>query len=327
VKWIIVLGMHRSGTSAITRAVGRLGASAGDEARMQKHWENVPLRHMNEELLAAGRGDWDAPPPRGWLTSKRVGARRTGAKHLLEQEFPEADVTIWKDPRTCLTLPFWLDLVEGAAFFLVIHRHPTEVAASLTARNKYGRGVGYALWERYNADALAAIAGRPAVVLDYGKVVSSPVEALDEVKSSFAALGLELPNDPRTTDHGLVVQERHHTAAAADAVDVVATPSQRELFDRLRALEGSHVAMPGPAAPPAQSPLSMELLDLVGKLRKARGARRRARVAANATEDGHEPSTEPQPEAVDRQPDDDDDDHDHDDDIAIDAAAGRAAPG
>ena len=278
-KWIIVLGMHRSGTSAITRAVGLLGAAMGDEDRLRKHWENIPLRHQNEQLLGAGRGAWDSPPPRDWLTSDRVQALKARSKEVLEREYPETDVAIWKDPRTCLTLPFWLDLIEGETYFLVVHRHPTEVSASLTTRNSFGQGQGYALWERYNADALAAVAGQPAVVLDYGKVVTAPVEALGQVRSSFAALGLELPNDPASTDHGLVAQERHHTAATADAVDDIATPSQVELFERLRTLEGSHAALPGPAEPPPQSPLSLELLELAGRLR---AARKRARSPGGA---------------------------------------------
>lgn len=284
-KWIIVLGMHRSGTSAITRAISRLGASASDEARLHKHWENVPLRHVNEQLLHAGRGSWDSPPARGWLTNKRVRAQRAPAKLVLEREYPEVAVAVWKDPRTCLTLPFWLELIKGEAYFLVVSRHPTEVAASLTTRNKFGRGLGYALWERYNADALAAIAGRPAVVLDYGRVVAEPDAALGNIRAWFAELGLQLPNDPASTDHGIAAQERHHTAESQDAVDEIATPSQRALFDRLRTLAGRHAELPGPAEPPATSPLSIELIELAGRLRRTQAARKRARAASgSATE-------------------------------------------
>ena len=274
--------MHRSGTSAITQAIGRLGASMGDESQLHRHRENVPLREVNERLLEAGGGSWASPPARGWLDTEPVAILRDRAKQILDQEYPDADVAIWKDPRTCLTLPFWLDLIDGEPHFLVIHRHPTEVAASLATRNGFGTGLGYALWERYNADALAAMAGRPAIVVDYARVVTEPIEVLGQVRSAVVEAGVELPNDPATTDHGLVAQKRHHTAETDDALDEIATPSQHELFARLRALEGAHAALPGSAEPPAQSPLSVELLELVGKVRASRQARRRPRPTEDA---------------------------------------------
>jgi hypothetical protein len=256
----------------------------GDESELHKNWENVALRHVNEQLLSAGGGSWASPPARGWLDLELAADLRPTAKRVLDEEFPDGDVAVWKDPRTCLTLPFWIDLL-GEPYFVVIHRHPTEVAASLTTRNNFGVGLGYALWERYNADALAAMAGRPAIVLDYATVVEKPIEALGQVRSALAELGVELPNDPATTDHGLVAQERHHTAESADALDPIATPSQIELYTRLRHLEGAHTALPGPADPPAQSPLSVELLELVGKVRRSAQARKRSRAIATGAPD------------------------------------------
>ena len=53
---VFVLGMHRSGTSAFVHAVGSLGASMGNPSGIKKHFEQVPLRHVNEKLLRSGGG-------------------------------------------------------------------------------------------------------------------------------------------------------------------------------------------------------------------------------------------------------------------------------
>jgi hypothetical protein len=65
---IVILGMHRSGTSATTRALGLLGASLGPPANLGKFWENQVMRRPNEQLLEAFGGGWECPPelPEGW---------------------------------------------------------------------------------------------------------------------------------------------------------------------------------------------------------------------------------------------------------------------
>lgn len=277
-KPIIVLGMHRSGTSAVTHAIGRLGAALGDETRMKKHYENIPLRKVNHDLLAVGDGTWDAPPAPGWLDTAPARRLASRGRQKVRQQFADADVLVWKDPRTCLTLPFWFDVFDEPPVFLFIYRHPTEVADSLKSRNKFGRGHGYALWERYNADALSSIDGFPTIVVEYGALVTDPEESLKAIAAALADFGAELPNDPTSTDHGLVAQERHHTAGDLEAIDgEVATSSQLELFRLLREIDGAHGQLKLPRPVPSPHPLSVELLDLVRRNRLAR-----AKVKADA---------------------------------------------
>lgn len=275
-KPIIVLGMHRSGTSAVTRAIGHLGAEMGDERRIHKHHENIPLRKVNQRLLTLGEGTWDAPPAPGWLDEPAARGLLDHARQVVARQFGSADLAVWKDPRTCLTAPFWFDVFEEPPVLLLIHRHPTEVADSLTSRNSFGRGHGYALWERYNADALRFAAGRPTVVVAYDTLVTDPETSLARMRTAFADFGAELTNDPAITEHGLVAQERHHTAGDRDTVDTeVATPAQRELFALLRDLDGAHAKLTLPLGLPDPHPLSLELLEHVRQARLARAARRR----------------------------------------------------
>jgi hypothetical protein len=285
VRWIIVLGMHRSGTSAFTQAVGSLGASMGNPAGLKKHLENVSLRRVNERLLQSGGGKWDAPPAVGWLDGEPDAKLVEVGRRVAGEEFPDGDFAVWKDPRTCLTVPFWLHVLPSDPVFLLIHRHPTEVAASLTERNSMGKGHGYALWERYNADALNAIAGRPTVVLDYPSVLTDPVGQLEVVASALTSFGIDLPNDPATAEHGLVSQRRHHTADDAEELDEIATESQRAVFATLNALHGAYDALPLAAPLPAPHPLSTEIFDMVLKLRKAKQGAQAAAAATDAAEE------------------------------------------
>lgn len=288
-RWIIVLGMHRSGTSAFAHAVGSLGASMGNPAGMMKHFEQVPLRRVNEKLLRSVDGSWDTPPPVGWLDGTIDPKLVDLGRRVTKEQFPDGDVAVWKDPRTCLTVPFWLEVLPPDPVFLIIYRHPTEVAASLAGRNRMGPGHGYGLWERHNADALKAIVGRPTLVLDYPSVVGDPIGQLHTVKSALTSFGIELPNDPATADHGLVPQQRHHVAADAEALDPIATESQRALFATLNTLRGSHeaLALPEPIADP--HPLSAEIFKMARKVRRQKQARRQSRSSDSdvaAGEDG-----------------------------------------
>lgn len=309
VQRIIVLGMHRSGTSAITRALGLLGASMGVRSHLGKHWENGPLRRINASLLTAAGGTWDAPPTVTSATWSELSIAELGsrARQALADEFGDAPVMVWKDPRTCITLPFWLELLESEPVFVLIYRHPSEVAASLAARNKFSSAHSYTIWERYNGDALRAAAGLPMVVVDYGRMLAQPVEIVHEVVRWLGGLGVELPNDPATTDLELVAQQRHHEAGEPDALDgAVATTSQHDLFALLRELEGPHDALALPRPVPEPNPLSVELLALAGQVRRLRSSRRSGGGKNNRRPpagDG-EPaaSADGQPEAAGSQP-------------------------
>jgi hypothetical protein len=267
---VTVVGMHRSGTSALVRALGLLGARLGGSADLGKHWEHRQLRRVNQRLLSTADGRWDVPPawPPGWPDGRAEARLLARARRVLDAELAGAPVAAWKDPRTCLTLPFWRRVLDDETVVVLVHRHPVEVADSLTARNGLVRGHGLALWERYNADALRAAAGLPTVVVSYGAILADPVARMATLTEQLARLGVALPHDPRSTDLGIVPELRHHdagagpVAASADSLPPVVTDSQRDLRDLLGALDGAHASLALPGALPRPHPLSDEILAL-----------------------------------------------------------------
>src|SRR5688572_17839806 len=113
---ICTLGMHRSGTSLVSRTLNLLGVHLGpsdrllpaDEDNPKGYWEHRAIVDLNDEILDRFGGRWDEPPsfPPAWPRDPRMEDLREQARHLLTDNFAVAPLWGWKDPRTCLTLPF-----------------------------------------------------------------------------------------------------------------------------------------------------------------------------------------------------------------------------
>ncbi len=236
------------------------------------------MREPNEALLRAFGGGWDCPPrmPEGWVGSDAARAVLPSARAAWAT-YGNPDVVAWKDPRTCITLPFWTQLFPEPPVVIFVHRHPIEVADSLTARNGFRRAHGLALWERYNAAALDAATGRPTVAIPYPRLVEAPVATMRTVVDALAGWGVTPAQQPESTDLELTPKKRHHETGADDAFDdPMATPSQRELFALLHDLPTVSDSFAPPPVP-AAGPLSDEIIDLAAELRFSRIEARQAR--------------------------------------------------
>ena len=104
---LFVLGMHRSGTSALTRVLNLLGMHLGDqllgarEGNAAGHWEPIPVIELNERLLAALGRTWDDPREMGpgWLQNSAVQALLPEASLLLKRDYLSRPNWSIKDPR------------------------------------------------------------------------------------------------------------------------------------------------------------------------------------------------------------------------------------
>jgi GT2 family glycosyltransferase len=210
---LLILGMHRSGTSLVARSLEVAGLYAGDSDDMLAaqadnplgFYERRDLVQCNDALLAAVGATWFAPPaeplsPMGGdvgevLTRLRNTSRGAG--------------TFIKDPRLCLTWPAW---AAAESVVVYVYRNPLAVADSLRRRNAFPLGYGLALWEHYNRCALAALDGRPYVAVSYDAIAADPAE-LQCLLERLAALGVPLRPEPF---HDLFETGLRH-AASSDA--------------------------------------------------------------------------------------------------------------
>jgi hypothetical protein len=217
---VIVLGMHRSGTGALTRVLGLLGCDLpktlmdGNKTNETGHWESTPVCRLNDRMLESAGSSWDdwLPLNPDWFRSPKVEEFRAEAAGLLASEFGASSFFVLKDPRNCRLLPFWLDVFADAGVEPVvvsIARNPLEVAASLKARNGFDPAFAHLLWLRHVLDAEAGSRGLRRCFTTYDELMDDWVRLADRAQK---ALGLVWPRS---------------AAAAADEVEAFLAPHLR----------------------------------------------------------------------------------------------------
>lgn len=179
---IIVLGMHRSGTSLVTRLLNLMGVYLGEGPDLlpgqpdnpKGFWERSDVQQLHEEMLSRFDSAW----------FDITGFNAKHADNAVRQEFEDKANRIlsilephrpWaiKDPRLCLFFPWWARLLEAPVVIYVV-RAPWEVAASLRKRNGFPLAVGAAIWELYNRHALEAVRRFPVIRLNLENLVKDP---------------------------------------------------------------------------------------------------------------------------------------------------------
>jgi hypothetical protein len=196
--WVLVVGMHRSGTSALTGALGRLGLALPSTDDLVSgrydnpvHYESQALNDLDDAVLGALGGSWSAPPTLGpgWEASAAVLEVSRHAATAARQAFPVPGPVVWKDPRLCLLLPLWRWLLPAPVVTVFLWRSPHAVARSLRARQGFPLSLGLALWERYTRHALAGLAGHGAYVIAYEALLADPRAALGPLAHWLEAQG------------------------------------------------------------------------------------------------------------------------------------------
>lgn len=243
---VLVLGMHRSGTSAVTHLVSALGLELGpecdlysDPANPRGHWESRTLIAMNNRILLAHGGTSVAPPrlAERWQHRWRSRLLYRQGRSALGRVF-RGDGWVWKDPRNCLTLPFWRHLIRRSPVGVFVWRHPSEVAMSLQARDSdLPLRKGVFLWERYVRSALSAAHGMPVVFVEHRELVERPFDVAERLASTLKAFGVRLSSPASIA--GQVIEPSLHRQRTGAVIGL--TQEQQALLERLRRLP-SHTA-------------------------------------------------------------------------------------
>jgi len=203
-KLIVVLGMHRSGTSAVTRGLKVLGVELGDNfippaADNEKgFWEDLDLNKLNIELLQFLSQDWHTliSIPRDELKSEKLAAFRLRAIELLNEKTKLINAFGMKDPRMAKLLPFWQEVFDHCQFevdYVIAIRNPLSVAKSLATRNKIAEEKSHYLWLTHVLANILDTAGSPKILVDYDRLMDDPSV---EILRIAQALGLEDGIDP-----------------------------------------------------------------------------------------------------------------------------------
>jgi hypothetical protein len=245
---IHVIGMHRSGTSATTGLLGQLGlgmpvdehlvpANADNE---RGHWESRSIVQLNNRIFRHFGGLLFSPPllVDGWQDDPSLDELRAEAGRRFRASFGPRPVA-WKDPRTCLTLPFWRTVIDPPAAAVFIFRDPLEVARSLRARSDMPLIHGLAAWERYVRAAASNLDGVPTLAADFDTVLADPVSFTDSLVRFLHEVGVEVDPDRRTAADAFVSRELRHQHGESEFTPGPAAGA-RLVLEELRQRQGSH---------------------------------------------------------------------------------------
>ena len=180
---LFVLGMHRSGTSALTGAFAKSGAFPGTHLmpatadNAEGYWECAPVVRLNDQLLLRLGARWDsvAPLPAGWMSLPPIEGVREHAARIVASEFGDSKFAVLKDPRLCRLLPFWRSVFDTAGFTsscVLTVRRPMEVAASLARRDQFAPEKSLALWYAHLVDAERDSRGMPRAMVPYDALLA-----------------------------------------------------------------------------------------------------------------------------------------------------------
>ena len=295
-RGVVVTGMHRSGTSALTRVINLLGIPLADRSDLwlelpgnnAGYWESASLAQLNERLLGRLKATWWCPPPPG--QESRL-SREAGLVAEARRMFCDLHPTrrwVWKDPRTSLTLPFWRAVLSDSFVGVLALRRPLEVAASLAQRDGLPLAWSLALWERYTRSALTGLRGLPVLIVPYDSLLDEASRWCATAIAFLAEMGvLEEPDEAGCDEvgHFLDLHHRHWTRSDADLLlSPLVTTAQTDLYFTLRNSAERFGGFEPPELP-SESPSTEELFNEI----RANGARDlpeqlRHRVAAR-----HEP--------------------------------------
>jgi GT2 family glycosyltransferase len=176
---IVVAGVHRSGTSAITRVLSLLGidlprhlAPGIPNNNELGFWESVPIAEAHDRFLESIGSAWDdvSPIPQSVFASARADSFIGELDGLLHAEYGDSSLFVVKDPRLCRLLPLWigaLDRFAARPSFVITTRNPLEVAGSLKARDGFSGTKSCLLWLRHLLDAERDSRGFARVFVSY----------------------------------------------------------------------------------------------------------------------------------------------------------------
>jgi hypothetical protein len=204
-RTVAILGMHRCGTSTITRAFNLLGVYLGEEKdfippdrfNREGYWERKDFCRLQNNLLATLKRSWDTgvPLPEKWQHTSEVQQFKKELITLIRQNFSGVALWGWKDPRSTILIELWKNILEELSIELSVVfavRNPLDVALSLKQRENFSFDKSFGIWFNYNIIALHAVLNISTAFISYDRFLSNWES---ELKRCSAELNILWPED------------------------------------------------------------------------------------------------------------------------------------
>ncbi|MFM9847218.1 MAG: glycosyltransferase [Hyphomicrobiaceae bacterium] len=245
---VVVLGMHRSGTSALTRGLRALGIELGDNLKPpvagdndKGFFEDAGLSSINDDLLHLWKGGWDSLHAGGSeAQDPALRALSLKACEIVRRQFGSVPYFAFKDPRTARNLPFWKQVfqhVGATPYYVIVFRNPLSTARSLAARDGFPHKKSYFLWLLHMLDAVCGTENEHRIFIEYDDLLGEPDAQLARIASFIddARVNVSYPEARAYGEDFLEKRLRHHSATEEDlALDPASTGLLREAYRLLR---------------------------------------------------------------------------------------------
>jgi len=234
---VVILGMHRSGTSMVAGALAAGGVfvgNAGDLLSDQDDnplgfWERSDVVSLNDSILAASDSAWFNPPADVLPASPDD---KDNIESILSG-MPADRSWLVKDPRMVLTWPLWQSALADP-LLVFVYRDPCTVAMSLQRRNGFPLSLGLALWEYYNQLVLDALQVPDSVAISYESITRDPEATLGGLLHSLKEQGVSCAQTPNTQAFDASLGKAGR--ANRETAEALLTDSQRQLAAYCEAL-------------------------------------------------------------------------------------------
>lgn len=195
---VMVLGMHRSGTSAMSGLLVKAGLDAPQDlmpptkANPRGYWESLGAMQLNDKMLQQLGSEWNNPRTLhgdGWGMNETSACEwRAGLLNLLRSSYPAGGCALLKDPRLCVLLPGLRPWLESRLMTCVVFlpvRHPAEVAASLKLAEGTLRSQALLLWLGHVFQAERYSRGLDRLIVNYQQMLSNPDVVLEQCRNTI----------------------------------------------------------------------------------------------------------------------------------------------
>jgi hypothetical protein len=267
---VIVLGMHRSGTSVVAQVLNALGIYAGrpdefaqaDMFNPTGYWEHKEVLELNNEILATLGASWIDPSRAdvSRLSDDRRAVYVARARQIVDRSLQGRGPFLLKDPRMALLFPLWREALQNA-ICVIAWRAPMAVARSLATRDKQPLLVSVAVWEHYTRTLLRHSEGCPRVLVSYGDLIAEPARVTGELHAALTGFGIEglrVLTEERVRQ--IVNSDFNRSGRGAEADETLLDDAQRTLVADLTS--GAVLHEPVALTPPRTRELLAEFGEL-----------------------------------------------------------------
>lgn len=206
---VLILGMHRSGTSCLAGSLQQKGLFLGEvfewnPFNLKGNRENERIMKLNDSILSFNNGSWDSPPKHiSW--DKALADER----NVIVNEFlsSKSNTFGFKDPRSLFTFPFWADGLSDIKM-VGSFRNPLDVAKSLQSRNGWPILDGFKLWERYNQELISLCQLHEIPLVNFDSKESEYTSRVNEIAEFLQLDNIENNGDIPFYDEKLISNKK-----------------------------------------------------------------------------------------------------------------------